>query len=106
LEAWQAAQAAIKDITPHPNQPPSSAAHTEPAKLFDQSQRPFDEATPPASASTTRQDSSDSPFQTGGLREEIERVEAANIPLPLATDDTGAESESSKDGMTSPLGPL
>jgi hypothetical protein len=109
LEAWQAAQAAIRDIEPHPNQPPSSAAHTEPTKLFDQSQHsPTDaEHVSPSSASTSRQSTSESPFQLGGLRDEIDRVEAANIPLPLPKDDMRESAgQSSGGGFESPLGPL
>jgi hypothetical protein len=33
-------------------------------------------------------------------------VEAANIPLPLAEDDTGGSGSKSGGGMMSPLGPL
>lgn len=109
LEAWQAAKAAIRDIEPHPNQPPASAAHIEPTKLFDQSQHPQSgSAAPPTGSSTTRPAESDSPFHLGGLRGEIDRVEAANIPLPLPKDDAslGGGDKDSKGGMTSPLGPL
>lgn len=43
----------------------------------------------------------------GALRDEIERVEAANVPLPLPTDDAEGEALSSESGgVTSPLGPL
>jgi len=110
LEAWQAAQAAIRDIEPHPNQPPSSAAHPEPAKLFDHSGHlpPDAEPASPTSATTARPGAEDSPLDLGGLRYEIDRVEAANVPLPLPQDDhdTDGAGGSSGGGFTSPLGPL
>lgn len=51
----------------------------------------------------------------GELRDEIERVEAANVPLPLPTDDaegdllasaSGSASGPGSGGVDSPLGPL
>lgn len=98
LEAWQAASAAIKDIEPHPNLPPTSAAHPQLAKLSTD----IPEATASlASASTPV-------MGMGGLRDEIERVEAANVPLPLPKDDTGNGATSGDGGGASdnPLGPL
>jgi len=110
LEAWQAAQAAIRDIEPHPNQPPASAAHPQPAKLFDQSQRLPSPVGPssPSSASTSRPNGSDSMF-LGRIRDEIDQVEAANVPLPLPQDNHDhdqAQEESSGGNGFSPLGPL
>lgn len=117
LEAWQAAQAAIRDIDPHPNQPPASAAHTQVTKLFDQSQAPpdpYSTSSSPAPApapSQSQPPSATSPLHMGGLRDEIDRVEAANIPLPLPTDDPSpnvgeATARSTEQGVSSPLGPL
>ena len=43
----------------------------------------------------------------GGLRDEIDQVEAANVPLPLAQDDQQTEqSEGTSGSGFSPLGPL
>jgi hypothetical protein len=109
LEAWQAAQAAIRDIEPHPNQPPSSAAHPAPAKLFDHGHlSPEAGSASPTSATTARPDAEDSPLDLTGLRHEIDRVEAANVPLPLPQDDHETDQAGSSSGgaFTSPLGPL
>ncbi|WWD17888.1 sorting nexin-41 [Kwoniella shandongensis] len=62
LEAWQAARDAIGEIDPHPNQPPASAQPAGPSTL-------------------------DEGMSLGGMRAEIDRVEAANVPLPLPARD-------------------
>ncbi|OCF42297.1 sorting nexin-41 [Kwoniella heveanensis CBS 569] len=85
LEAWQAAQAAIREIDDHPNQPPPPAQPVQPESL-----------SLPPSASTASASASGSgagyglghgigsgSMSMGGMRAEIEQVEAANKPLPL-----------------------
>ncbi|WWC86255.1 uncharacterized protein L201_001128 [Kwoniella dendrophila CBS 6074] len=66
LEAWQAAQAAIREIDSHPNQPPKEAQPAQQDTL----------SGPSTSASSN-------PINLGNMRAEIERLEAANKPLPL-----------------------
>ena len=78
---------AIRDIESHPNQPPLSARPASPAHLETDGQiKGLEE-----------------------LKEEIDRVEAANVPLPLAEkeEDEGEVAGKGK-GKTgrSPFGPL
>ncbi|WWC66257.1 uncharacterized protein I206_100158 [Kwoniella pini CBS 10737] len=73
LEAWQAAQAAIREVDSHPNQPPISA-------------QPAQQDTLGGTSSTSKQPeslSSNNPMRMGNMRGEIDRIEAANKPLPL-----------------------
>ncbi|OCF73806.1 sorting nexin-41 [Kwoniella mangroviensis CBS 8886] len=104
LEAWQAAQAAIREIDNHPNQPPAQAQPAQQDTLGE----------PSASEQTTS-----GTMGMGNMRSEIERVEAANKPLPLPERDEvdtpfdengeeenkgkGKEKAKEKEG---PLGPL
>ncbi|KAK8865924.1 sorting nexin-41 [Kwoniella newhampshirensis] len=64
LEAWQAAQTAIREIDSHPNKPPASALPAGPSTL-------------------------DEGMSLEGMRAEIDRVEAANVPLPVPGGDEG-----------------
>ncbi|WRT64141.1 uncharacterized protein IL334_001070 [Kwoniella shivajii] len=110
LEAWQAAQAAIREVDSHPNQPPSQAQPSQQDTLGGPGQS----------------SGSSSSMGMGGMRAEIERVEAANKPLPLperdeeespfneqgndpSTDTTSGGKGKGKgkvDKAESPLGPL
>lgn len=106
LEAWQAAQAAIRDIEAHPNQPPVGEADAPalPPKLDTQlASMPSDPVYPnqhadSASASTTQHEAHEglpsppaasppadleSRMGMTSMQREIDRIEAANKPLPL-----------------------
>ncbi|WVW82294.1 hypothetical protein I302_104300 [Kwoniella bestiolae CBS 10118] len=104
LEAWQAAQAAIKEIDSHPNQPPVQAQPAQQDTLGGPSEQS-------GSASGT--------MGMGNMRAEIDRVEAANKPLPLPErdevdtpfgedEDEGGKGKGKGKGKEneSPLGPL
>lgn len=120
LEAWQAAQASIREIESHPNQPPPEATPVPPPKIeFDPATAPPTEMPGQSSLQSPYSDTNGingkdgrggSTFSVGGLRGEIDRIEAANVPLPLPESDTvGEEAKGkgkSKDGFESPLGPL
>ncbi|WVR05886.1 sorting nexin-41 [Kwoniella sp. DSM 27419] len=85
LEAWQAAQAAIKEIDSHPNQPPAGAQPAQPETL---NPPPPMSANPSSAGKSARQQVSSGsspggPLSMGGMRAEIDQVEAANKPLPL-----------------------
>ncbi|ORX35967.1 hypothetical protein BD324DRAFT_629706 [Kockovaella imperatae] len=81
LEAWQAAQAAIREVEPHPSRPPA----------------PEQPELPPKS------DNVGTSLAMGGLQSELDRIEASNKPLPLpegegildANEDTGVRQASS-----------
>ncbi|WVQ97451.1 hypothetical protein IAU59_004564 [Kwoniella sp. CBS 9459] len=91
LEAWQAAQAAIREIDVHPNQIPQPAQPIQPESLS----LPASASAPSASASGSGSGSGyghrenigsgsgSGSMSMGGMRAEIEQVEAANKPLPL-----------------------
>ncbi|WVQ85608.1 sorting nexin-41 [Cryptococcus sp. DSM 104549] len=104
LEAWQAAQAAIREIDPHPNQPPTApdSAHANPSA---QQAGPSELPSPKEAAK----------MGMGGMREEIERMEAADRPLPvperdeLVREDEGTQGKGkgrASEEAVGPLGPL
>ncbi|ORY32304.1 hypothetical protein BCR39DRAFT_523841 [Naematelia encephala] len=88
LEAWQAAQTAINEVEDHPNQPPAQAMPEPPAAL--------------------EIDGEEGSMRMGGLRAEIDQVEAANMPLPLSEGDELGTDVSKGKGKAddSPFGPL
>ncbi|WWC58736.1 sorting nexin-41 [Kwoniella dejecticola CBS 10117] len=108
LEAWQAAQAAIREVDSHPNQPPTSAQPAVQDTLGGPSNLPGS-----ASSNTMT-------MKMGDMRAEIDRIEAANKPLPLPERDEDTpfgennENDNEEDGtptkgkgkQAGPLGPL
>ncbi|GFZ43511.1 Sorting nexin-41 [Saitozyma sp. JCM 24511] len=109
LEHWQAAQAAIRDIPPHPNQPPPPALPVPTVTLDEPSAGPSGASG--ASGASGRSESAGTGMNLGGLRSEIERVEAANKPLPLPEHDRALDEEEGKGKgkereEDNPLGPL
>ena len=90
---WRTAQQAIREIESHPNQPPLQA-------------RP----TPIAHVEITPSSAEEEGLKMDAMRNEIEQVEAANIPLPLAEGDGMSDSVTSGKGKgkarDDPLGPL
>ena len=86
MEAWQLAQATIREVDSHPNQPPESV---QPAKV-------------------PHLDVGGGEKGVEALTEEIDRVEAAGVPLPLAEEDRAGEEVEKGEGKEggSPEGPL
>jgi hypothetical protein len=132
LDAWKAAQEAIKDIPPHPNQPPESALPVPPAHIdatptmargssfargpteyradvaYGQQIHEGSSATSPGQGGSG---AGKEPLDLTGVRGEIDRVDAANVPLPLP-DGEGMEASEAAEGKgkgkarEDPLGPL
>jgi hypothetical protein len=102
LEAWKVAQEAIKNIEPHPNQPPQSAQPASPAHLELDTPTSSAHTVQPTSASDTKQ-----AMDLSGLRGEINQIDAANVPLPLPEGD-GIEGKGKGKARAGddPLGPL
>jgi len=134
LDAWKAAQEAIKDIPSHPNQPPESALPVPPAHLdatptmargssFAREAGPKEfggnigygvQQQGASSGSVSGQagpGAAKGPLDLTGVRREIDQVDAANVPLPLpdgeGMDRSGAvESKGKGKATDDPLGPL
>ena len=83
LEAWQAAQAAIREVEPHPSHPPAPEQPELPPKI---------EINSPV-------------MNMGGLQAEVDRLEAANKPLPLPEGE-GIKEPDSAEPVANPSGPL
>jgi len=134
LDAWKAAQEAIKDIPPHPNQPPESALPVPPAHLdatptmargasFARGAAPTEyggnvgygqqlhDASGGSSIGQAGSGSGKGPLDLTGVRKEIDQVDAANVPLPLPEGE-GMEASVVADlkgkgkARDDPLGPL
>ncbi|TYJ52834.1 sorting nexin-41 [Cryptococcus floricola] len=73
LEAWKAAQAAIREIDAHPNQPPTSFPS-----------QPQPEAGP---SRTQAEPSGEHTYKVAKMRDEIERMEVSDKPLPVPKDE-------------------
>ena len=106
LEAWQAAQAAIREIEPHPNQPPPPAQPPVPAKLDERSEEPSGGGSGQIGAR-----GEDGGVGMESLREQIDRVEASNKPLPLPegqgmVEGNAVEGRGKDQSDDDPLGPL
>jgi hypothetical protein len=92
---WRAAQEAIREVEPHPNQPPLQARPQSVAHL---------EITPSSAI--------EEGLKMDAMRREIEQVDAANVPLPLQAGDGLSESANPVKGKdkgkerANPLGPL